>query len=280
MSRSLEIAVAVLNGAIGDHLERRGNGLATEMAFVQQGRPVPVAALGLDERRVVLLIHGLMAEESAWLFPDGSDYGQRLRADLGLAPLYLRYNSGLAIPDNGARLAALLQELDERFALEELVLIGHSMGGLVLRSACHVASESRLGWLTKLRRDFFLGTPHLGAPLERVGRTITRVLHLVPDPITRLVAVVGDRRSSGVKDLGDPAHPVPLLPGIHHHLVAGTISDDPRIAALFGDLMVSVASATGMEAQDCFIARGVSHNALAHSDLVYKKLLEWLREEA
>lgn len=296
MSRPAEIAVAVMNGLVGDYLARRGNGLATEMSFVRDGEVVPVAALGVDRPRVVVLVHGLMAEEGCFLFPDGSTYGSRLAADLGFFPLLVRYNSGLAIPDNGARLASLLQDLVDAWPIEEIVVIAHSMGGLVVRAACHVACASSFGWIRLVRQDFFLGTPHLGAPLERAGRVLNKVLHVVPDPVTRLVAVIADLRSEGLKDLGDaalreedrgrgewlrnPEHPVPLLPQIHHHLVAATLAKDPRLGALFGDLVVPLDSATGGPAHDTLVVPGVSHVALCHDDRVYRKLLAWLQEVA
>lgn len=296
MSRSAEIAVAVVNGFLGDYLARRGNGLATQMTFVRDGAPVSVAALGVDRPRVVVLVHGLMAEEGCFLFPDGSTYASKLSDDLGFFPLLVRYNSGLPIPENGARLARLLQEVVDAWPVEEIVLIGHSMGGLVVRAACHVASERALGWLGLVRRDFFLGTPHLGAPLERAGRVLNRVLHIVPDPVTQLVAVIADLRSEGLKDLGDaalreedrggrewlrsPEHPVPLLPAIHHHLVAATLAKDSRLGALFGDLVVPLESATGGPACDTMVVPGASHVALCHHDDVYAKLVAWLKEGA
>lgn len=296
MGRANEIAVAIVNGAVGDYLARSGNGLATEMTFVRDGRPIRLADACAPNPRIVVLIHGLMAEESCWRDARGGDYGARLAADLGFHPLYLRYNSGLAIEENGAQFSALMERLVALWPvpIDEIVLIGHSMGGLVVRAACHVAAHEHHAWLGFVRRDFYLGTPHLGAPLERAGRVLNRVLHAVPDPVTRLVAVVADLRSGGLKDLGDaairpqdrgrgswlrnPEHPVPLLPTIHHHLVAGTINKDPRIADLFGDLMVPVDSATGAPAKDTFIAHGVSHIGLARDDTVYTRLRAWLEE--
>ena len=216
--------------------------------------------------RVVVLVHGLMCTEDVFRFPEGGgDYGSFLSRDAGFTPLYVRYNSGLAIADNGLALSALLGKLVAAWPapLEEIVLVGYSMGGLVLRGAFHYASLEGAPWLALAKRAIYVGTPHRGSPLERAGRALSRLLEAIPDPYTRLVADLANLRSDGVKDLGDgdvrhedrarggaslslrdPAHPVPLLPEIAHFLVAGSVSSDPLVARLFGDALVPVPSAT------------------------------------
>src|SRR5579859_499826 len=271
MGRKLEATLAVLNGAIGDYLARTGNGLATETALLPsigadhalrlEGRALEKALPGATAR-VALLVHGLMCTPTHWEMADGSDYGTRLARDLGYTPVYLRYNSGLAIAESGGLLSAALDAFTAEYPrpVEELVLIGYSMGGLVVRSACHVARVEKRPWLSFVRRAIYLGTPHFGAPLERVGRTVAKLLRAIDDPYTRLVGELADLRSDGVKDLGDadlrhedrspkdrrirlrdPRHPVPLLPEIRHYLVAGSLTDDAfpaALAALFGDALV------------------------------------------
>src|ERR1019366_3410700 len=117
MGKKLEASLAVLNGAIGDYLVRTGNGLATAMGLVSRtGDPAPLTleraalsrALPAASPRVALLVHGLMSTESIWTMADGTDYGALLARDLGYTAVYLRYNSGLAIPDNGASLSRAL----------------------------------------------------------------------------------------------------------------------------------------------------------------------------
>ena len=148
MGKKLELAVAVLNGAVGDHLARTGNGLATAMTLVANGRPLACTRAALAaahpeaSARIVILVHGLMCTEDIWTLPDGSDYGSLLARDHGFTPLYVRYNSGLPIAENGKAFAALLDALVAAYpvTIEEIVTIGYSMGGLVVRSACHLAS--------------------------------------------------------------------------------------------------------------------------------------------
>ena len=62
----------------------------------------------------------------------------------------------------------------------ELVLLGHSMGGLVGRSAVHVAQAAHLHWPSVLKHMVFLGTPHHGAPLERAGHWLDLILGATP----------------------------------------------------------------------------------------------------
>jgi triacylglycerol lipase len=312
MGKRVETMLAVLNGTIGDYLARTGNGLATPMELVVRGVPVPPRRAALRETlpdatgRVVVLVHGLMCTETVWTLPDGSDYGTRLGQDRGYTPLYVRYNSGLAIADSGAALSRLLDALvaEAPVPVEELMLLGFSMGGLVIRSACHEASFGESRWLPLVRRAIYVGTPHLGAPYERLGRFAARVLSAVDNPYTQLVADIANLRSAGVQDLGDAdlrhedrtdktvvrlrdwRHPVPLLPQIQHYLVAGALSSEPWLAALFGDAVVPVASATahatrsaprgdGIPGEHLKIVPGVAHMGLAHHLGVYEIIRAW-----
>jgi triacylglycerol lipase len=320
MGKKLEATLAILNGAIGDYLARSGNGLATETTLVARigaERPLRLEPAALASafsgaghaapRRVALFVHGLMCTESIWEMDDGTgDYGARLAQDLGYAPVYVRYNSGLAIAENGVRLSAALDAFTAAYPgpIEEIVPIGYSMGGLVVRSACHVARLEKRSWLSLVRRAIYVGTPHLGAPFERMGRTVAKVLRAIDDPYTRLIGELADLRSDGVKDLGDAdlrhedrgpkarsvrlrdaRHPVPLLPEIQHYLVAGSITDDVAgLAALFGDALVPVHSATDglvdpmsdvLPPSHVKILGARSHMMLAHDPEVYEAIRGW-----
>lgn len=312
MHKKVEFALAVLNGLVGDYLARQQNGLATDMTCVHEGRPLPVerealaAAYPDASPQVVVLVHGLMCTEDVWTFEDGADYGHLLQRELGLTPVYVRYNSGLSIPENGAHLTRLLEGLTAGFPvrIENLILLGYSMGGLVIRSACHVASEEQAAWLALVERCIYVGTPHLGAPLERIGRGAVRLLGKINDPYTRLVAEIADLRSEGLKDLGDgrltratsapngagvclddPRHPVPLLPSMAHYLIAGSMWADSRLAMYFGDALVPLTSATNGACIDAAsmalppshirIVSSHGHTALARSPEVYAHVREF-----
>jgi pimeloyl-ACP methyl ester carboxylesterase len=326
MGRKLEAAIGALNGVLGDYLARTGNGLATEMELIVGGAkdgafdddaPLSIDRASLERAhpsassRVVVLLHGVGCTEHVFRFDDGSDYGSMLERHLDFTPYYVRFNSGLAIPDNGARLDRLLEALVDAHPVEveEILLLGFSMGGLVARSACHAASlaapSDRRRWLPLVRRAIYVGTPHQGAPLERAGRVLTKLLAAIPDPYTRLAAQIGDLRSEGLKDLGDAdlrhedrarrlprfalrdaRHPVPLLPSIRHHLVAGSIVADPHLALAFGDPMVPLPSATdgacatldalAFPPQNVKVLPGVGHMALARHPEVWSQIRAWI----
>ena len=120
--------------------------------------------------------------------------------ELGCTPLYLRYNTGRHISTNGQEFAQLLEQLCEAWPVpvESLSLIGHSMGGLVIRSASWYAQQAQSTWLQHLQRVVCLGTPHHGSPVERAGHALDRAMQRIPytEPLA-----LGRRRSAGIKDL-------------------------------------------------------------------------------
>jgi pimeloyl-ACP methyl ester carboxylesterase len=308
----LTFALGVMNGLVGDYLARTQNELAFDMCLMSSGAPLPLtkAALGKAHpdatSRVCVLLHGLMNTEEAFFAGAGPDYGTRLQSDFGVTPYYVRYNSGLPIPENGAAFARLLTTLvaEHPVPVTELVLLGYSMGGLVLRSACHIAAQDGLAWLSLVKQAIYVGTPHRGAPMERAGRVVSKVLAMIPDPYTHLIAQIADLRSDGIKDLGDAdvreedrarrtstfsvsdaRHPVPLLPQIEHLLVCGSVSAEPQLALWFGDVMVPVPSASfdkmnarehlSLPQENVKYLPGLSHVALPCNDRVWEIIREF-----
>ena len=214
-------ARAVVNGLFGDALAAQGSALAIPTTFrTSTGDEVPLDRRSIRESlpgagaRVCVLVHGLMSTESVWRFDgrEGHTYGDLLARERGVTPLYVRYNTGRHISTNGRDLAAQLQRLVRVWPVRvrELNLIGHSMGGLVLRSACHygrhratlVDRVRRRGpWPGKVRRIVLLGVPNRGANLEGIANLTSAALWSVPLPTTRLIGAGLDRRSERIKDL-------------------------------------------------------------------------------
>lgn len=269
---SVAKGISILNAVLGDHLDRRENGLAVEMEC-SRGREAPTPKL-------CVLVHGLGCTEGVFEFPGrkGDSYGAFLRRDLGYTPVTVRYNTGLAIARNGRLLSVLLDKLVVAYPMpvEEIALVGHSMGGLVLESACRL--ESR--WAPLVRHVVSLGTPREGADLEKLTRTAATVLGAVPSPITRLLGNVLNLRSRGVKDLGlGAAHEKTDRSAwratARHHVGAGTLTADPGhpVARVLGDALVRVPGAGGA---DLRVFPGVHHLALAHDDRVYEQIRAWL----
>jgi pimeloyl-ACP methyl ester carboxylesterase len=289
------LALAVLNGLRGDALEADGSDLAETMAFRVRGRAVAPAELDVGPR-VVVFLHGLFETEYAW----GRDsYGARLADELGVTPLWVRYNTGRRISENGRSLAALLDALVAVAAVEEITLVGHSMGGLVARSACSIGGS----WTSLVRHTVSLGTPHMGAPLASAVAYASAALDVVPE--TRPLARLLRRRSGGIRDLRsgslvdedwrgrDPdalraaaCREVPLLEGATHHFVAATVtrSASHPVGRLIGDWLVLAPSASGRSRtrvigfrdEDGLMLGGAHHLALLNHPEVYARLRDWL----
>ncbi len=187
-SPASRFALGALNGAFGDKLEQRGNALAWPMTLRVDGADVEPNASALAAAypsvspRLAVFVHGLCETEEAWGWGAARHvpYGERLRTELGYTPLYIRYNTGRHISENGRTLGRLLERVTEAWPVEidELALVGHSMGGLVSRSATHYAAGS--AWTGKVRHVFSLGSPHRGAPLELAAYAACSALRRLP----------------------------------------------------------------------------------------------------
>ena len=300
-----EAMLAALNGVLGDYLAASGNPLQIAMHLRQAGLPLDPAApapAGRPSGKVLLLIHGLCMNDLQWR-RDDHDHGARLAADLGFTPIYLHYNSGLHISTNGRALADLLESTLRGWPVpvEQLVIVAHSMGGLVARSACHYAAEAGQSWLAQLRALLFLGTPHHGAPLERVGSWAHAALDA--SPYTAAFGRLGRVRSAGITDLryaslldadwagrdrfthpGEAHRRVPLPLGTRCYTIAARAS--AAGGQLLGDGLVPLASALGdhadpelalgFPADRRWLAQGINHLGLLSSPEVYERLRGWL----
>jgi len=303
----VEHAISALNGWIGDHLSQTDNELQQPMAFYRDNRPVaPEDFAAPPTGKVCVLVHGLGCNESLWSFPaphEGGGYGELLERWCGYMPLYLRFNTGLRVSDNGKQLAGLLARFYARreAAVTQLLLIGHSVGGLVIRSACHQAGQN---WVSRVGHVIYLGSPHLGAPLEKATNVATHVLDRFDTTATRVIRDVLNTRSIGVKDLrfgnlvdqdwldydpdelmNDRRVPIPWLATARHHLVLGQALK--RVGA-FGDAMVRPASAAGRSrgalpgapgGSDVQVMPGLNHLALARHPSVYEHIERWVNED-
>ncbi len=308
--------VAALNGLIGDRLEGSGSELHQPASVRVEGEAVAIDSGSLSTAfpdatgRVVVFLHGLMGTEFYWDWGGdhpGDNYGARLASDLGYTPVYLRYNSGLHVSENGRSVAALLEELVGAWpvAVQEIALVGHSMGGLIARSAGHQGSESGQRWTERVRHMISLGTPHLGAPLEQGAHMAAEALYALPE--TRMLGAFLRRRSAGIRDLRhgslvdedwrgrDPSalraaacKEVPLLEGARHCFVSATITRSPRhpLGRLLGDILVLTPSASGQgrtrqmpfEAEHGHHVSPAHHLALLNHPDVYERLHGWLEQ--
>jgi pimeloyl-ACP methyl ester carboxylesterase len=308
--------IAAVNGIYGDELTDRDHPLAGAMAIRYRGKVVLPAADSLAAafpsatERVVVFLHGWCLTERSWSrrARDGREdqatrsYGERLRDDLGFSPVQLRYNTGLHVSVNGRTLAEILDRLHAQWPvpITELVLVGHSMGGLVARSACHYGAQQQHRWTDAVSHVVCLGSPHLGADLEKGVSVASWALARLPE--TQAIATFLNTRSDGVKDLrfgacldedwcdADPdeflhdrCHEAPFLPHATYHFVAASVTPS-LLGIIAGDHLVRPRSAAGrgrsrripFDAEHGLTLTGLNHLDLLNHPLVYAKLRDWL----
>lgn len=309
----LDQAEGTLNGFVGDHLARRGNALDLGMTLRDDGQVLRMDALAARADltgKVCVFVHGLSTTEWSWvLFAEqlwgdaGVCFGTKLRDDLGFTPLFVRYNTGRHVSENGRALSRLIEEVVAAYPIDvtEIAIVGHSMGGLVSRSAAHYGSDEDAAWVRRLRHVFCIGSPHLGAPLEKGASLLAAVLRKIPAAGATVPAAVIDARSAGIKDLRhgytideewreqnpraalhDNRHDVPLVDGVGYYAVATTITKDADHPAgrLLGDLLVRAGSGSGLaskpERHVPFHSRqvipGMTHLHIANHPTVYALL--------
>ena len=316
-ARERKAILAVLNGIVGDRLGEAENPLAINMHMYWQGKEIDFSKKlpkTAATAKVVLLVHGLCVDENIWHASSANqttlsktEMASRLEGELGYSVLYLRYNTGLHISENGTELAILLENLLDAWPvqIQELSLIGYSMGGLVLRSACHVAFEQQTRWSTLLKKMVFLATPHHGSPLERAGTWIDMILgsnrfSLPYKKLTKLRSVgINDLRYGNLLEadwarkgkretLADKRSPVALPSGVICYALAATMAAKRSKLndRLVGDGLVPLRSALGkhddpeknlhFDASAQTIVYRLNHMEVPTNPLVARHVLNWL----
>ncbi|TWH04968.1 PGAP1-like protein [Nocardioides sp. J9] len=290
---------SAVNGLIGEELRRDRPRLAIEMGVRRDGRDVVLtpdgvaAAFPAATGRLVVFLHGLCETEDYWRRHRdrvGATYGETL-AGRGWTPVYLRANTGLALRENGVVLASLLQRLVDAWPVEveQVALVGHSLGGLVMRASSAVVADgdAPAAWTRLVSDVVTLGTPHLGSWFAVSADHASRGMARLPE-----VAAFGriiDRQAPGIRDLVEGlAQDVPPLPHARYRLVTATLTRSPRhpVASTIGDLLVTPRSATGRDrrgtelfpgAEVLHLGRTDHFGLLNHPD-VHTALVRWLAE--
>lgn len=321
-SKRKDAAIAILNGVVGDYLETEQNPLAITMNW----RTAEGYLLDTNEKlqevlaeskngRLMLLIHGSCNSPHDW-WQQGTNHGITLSETLDYTPLFLHYNTGLHISDNGKQLASAMNRLAWSYLQTStknplsLAILAHSMGGLVARSACYYAESeaedyNSSQWLEHVQSLVTLGTPHHGAVLERGGKLVDEILGA--HPFTEPISWLGKIRSKGVTDLGygnvrdedwlgccgvdDFRKPTPLPKSVRCLAIAGVLGDmnssSNRLLAdnIRGDGLVSLASALGrghshatlnLEFEEEQTIFGQGHVGLLSSEEVHDAMLSFL----
>jgi pimeloyl-ACP methyl ester carboxylesterase len=305
-------AAGILGGAFGERVQLAPPELTVRVdgKTVEVNRAVLARAFPDASDHVVLFLHGLIETERWWYpRPGGADepvrvdFGTRLAEDIGCTPVYLRYHSGRHVSANGRELAELLGRLVDVWPVpvQQLSIVGHSMGGLVARSALHQGVQSGQPWTARLTHLICLGTPHTGAPLELGAHLLSWALRKLPDtaPLGELLEL----RSDGIKDLrhgylhdeewadADPdelirraKRPLALVPkGTRQHFFTATLARSPQslLGRLLGDTLVTPnSSGDGTQEAVRHVAGGLHHFALLHHDDVYLRIRDWLTSDS
>ncbi|MFK8104259.1 MAG: alpha/beta hydrolase [Saprospiraceae bacterium] len=303
---------AALNGVVGDYLERNENPLQIKMQFRHAGMPVSLEKEKLKKSypaingKIILLIHGLCMNDTQWT-RKGHNHGTTLATALDQTPIYLHYNTGRHISTNGEDFSELLESLIEQWPVpvKELVIVAHSMGGLVTRSAFHYGQQQAKDWPKYLKKIIFLGTPHHGAPLEQAGNYLDVALEAVPyaKPFARL----GKIRSAGITDLRygnlvatdwqkkdrfkmekDKSQHLPLPKGVACFSIAGIVGKEtnPASSKVLGDNLVLLASALGQhkdasrdlnfQKENTWIVEENNHFDLLSNPAITDKIKQWM----
>jgi pimeloyl-ACP methyl ester carboxylesterase len=316
-SAQREAVLSILNGVLGDHMAQHHNPLTIPMGFRHQGRALELSPEVLrntlpdamdTKGKILILLHGHCMNDLQWT-SEGHNHGEVLAQALGYTPIYLRYNTGLHISTNGRTLDGLLETLVQAWPVEvqDICIVGYSMGGLLARSALHYASHSGHHWPQKVRKLLFVGTPHHGSMVERAGNWVDETLQA--SPYSSALARLGKIRSAGTTDLRygnlvdqdwagrdrfapgpDTRQRLPLPATVQCYAIAAMIAKAPSALhnKWVGDGLVPLHSALGQhrdaqralgitpERQQVFY--GTSHLRLLKHPQVCAQLQRWIAE--
>lgn len=306
--------VSILNGVLGDHMTTQGNPLTITMGFRRDGKvlaltPESLASAIPDPKgKILVLLHGHCMNELQWR-RNGHDHGEVLSATGGYTPMHLRYNSGLHISTNGRAFADLLEEMVRNWPVpvQEVCIVGYSMGGLVARSAFHYGAQEKHDWLRHVHKLIFVGTPHHGSMVEQAGNFVDLALEV--SPYSEALSRLGKIRSAGTTDLrhgnlidedwagrnrfahaSDQRQLSQLPPDVQCYAIAAMIAKEhcEFRGKLFGDGLVPLKSALGHHKDEkralAFAAGhqkvfyGMSHMDLLDSQEVCAQLQAWINE--
>jgi pimeloyl-ACP methyl ester carboxylesterase len=314
-SKERAAVLSILNGVLGDHMAKRHNPLTITMGWRHQGQALPLKTEALAQAlpqasgRVLVLLHGHCMNELLWTTGSGHNHGQVLAQRNGFTPMVLRYNSGLHISQNGRALADQLEQLVQAWPtpVQEICILGYSMGGLLARSAFYYGALAEHSWMAQVRKLIFVGSPHHGSMLERAGNLVDIALEV--SPYSEALSRLGKIRSAGTTDLrygnlidedwtgrdrfaggADPRQPIPLPAQVQCYAIAAMIAKEHSdlAAKLVGDGLVPLKSALGQHPdskhalvfapQRQKVFYGMTHLGLLDSRAVCDQMQTWLAE--
>lgn len=296
LAQRLSLVASAVNGLVGDHLAVTRNPIQVKAGFYQRGQIIDLSPQGLKaafpnaQANLVVFAHGLCCNEDAWRFyerpndPVTLPYGDKLARQFEMTPLFLRYNTGLNIHSNGRRYRRLLKKLVANWPVpvENLILVGHSMGGLVSRVAVEDMGPGDEQLESVIRDVISLGSPHTGAPLARIaglGENLFNQYEL-SKPVGKFLGI----RSTGIRNLQEGLGPLQTRDGrkVSFHFMGATIagSTGSWLNETIGDGLVQMSSALADESGDgqrlAFSAK--HHMHLLNDHEIYEQIEAVIRQ--
>lgn len=294
-SRKKDVFLSIINGVYGDRLLLTDNELALGMQFFHQNQAIDSqlsSNLKSPSTKIMLFIHGLCMSHHCWE-SGGENLSSKMAETLGYTPVYLDYNTGRCIADNGLELAIQLEKLVDIWPVNvsNITIVGHSMGGLVARSASYYGEKNNCRWLHINKTLVSIGTPHAGAPLEKVASALENLMQLSPYsiPFVRLTKI----RSQGIENLrygeittSDKFVPLPI--DVEYFALAATLNKQQKFTTekFIGDGLVTPDSAFGqgqdssstllIPAENKRLIYELGHNEMLTDAGVFQQLETWL----
>lgn len=309
LTPNLLFLVSALNGVLGDYLLTIQNPLALSSVLYDRYGMVQQGDL---DGRIVIFVHGLCMNHRDWSNRGNGGIGEKLLAQRdNNTMLYLNYNTGRRISANGRSLSNVLEDLIRRNPrITSIDLIGHSMGGLVCRSALFYGKQNMQQWFHMVENLVCIGSPHHGAMLERFGFILQEKLRHFP--LVKMIGHLLNIRSNGILDLrygsvrdddwehntarigliDDNRKPAPLPSHINSYLIAGTLENKKskknkkrKTLDVIGDYLVSVPSALGEHPNPRYqlklpeshkaIFYGLNHLEIQYHPSVAEQIAKW-----
>ncbi len=194
----------------------------------------------LGNGKPILLVHGYMNHGSVWVLQK-----KRLEA-LGVGPIYT-INLGhpfKSISHYAENVKVKAEQIVQQTGRKDLVLIGHSMGGLV--SAYYATHLAPLDTVTDV---ITIGTPLAGTPVARIALG-PNGKEMVPNSpfLKQLEEAMG--RAKGIRF---------------------------RHIATKSDQLVIPGASAAIKDNQCFILEDIGHTSLLYSARVTDQIYEWLQ---
>lgn len=195
-----------LSSVLGEHLDDLWVTSKIQFSFRDQGQDItPKQLLDLfyksGKKEMILFIPGLFCDEKSWQSQEDGIGAADFLEENGYFPAMMRYNPGLNIYVNGNAFNQLMREIHQLDPALRFHIVTYSQGGLVFRSALYEAKKNAHEWIHQIDKAVLVSSPDGGSYIEKVGFWVATALQSVPVFALQILGIVGNMRSSAMKDL-------------------------------------------------------------------------------